>query len=224
MSKPGVLLQHGPHGPPGLLGGFLAERGIAHRVVRVWEQPIGDLCDAPFVVSLGSERSAAASSPAWVPAEVEALRGAVAAGVPVLGLCFGGQALALALGGGVHRMAHPEIGWVAVDSDDPDVPSGRWGQYHYELLEVPPGAEELARSPAGPAAFRAGPHLGLQFHPEVTPAQMTAWLGMDPELPAIIDVEAAIRDGARCGLDAGERAKTLFGAWFARVPSSTPCC
>ena len=223
MSKPGVLLQHGPHGPPGLLGEFLAERGIAHRIVPVWEQPIGDLSDAPFVVSLGSEFSAGGSSPPWVPTEVEALRAAVAADVPVLGLCFGGQALALALGGGVHRMARPEIGWVAVESDAPDVvPSGPYGQYHYELLEVPPGAEELARSPAGPAAFRAGPHLGVQFHPEVTPAQMDAWLGMDPELPATVDAEAAIRDGARCGADAAERAKKLFGAWFARLPSPTP--
>jgi GMP synthase (glutamine-hydrolysing) len=219
VSKPGIILQHGPYGPSGLLGDFLAEHGIAHRTVPVWEEPFGDLSGVPFVVSLGSECSAGGASPAWVPAEVEALRGAVAAGVPVLGLCFGGQALALALGGGVHRLERPEIGWVAVDSDDPEVPAGPWGQYHYELLEVPPGAVEVARSPAGPAAFRAGPHLGVQFHPEVTPAQMEEWLGMDPELPADVDREAAIRDGERCGADAAERARHLFGAWFARLPA-----
>ncbi len=219
MSKPGLLLQHGLHGPSGLLGDFLAERGIAHRIVRVWEEPIGDLAEAQFVVSLGSEHSAGGSTPAWVPAEVEALRGAVAAEVPVLGLCFGGQALALALGGGVHRMEQPEIGWIAVSSDDPDVPSGPWAQYHYELLEVPPGAQELARSPVGPAAFRHGPHLGLQFHPEVDPAQMDAWLGMDPGLPATFDRDAARREGGRWGADAAERAQRLFGAWFARLPT-----
>jgi GMP synthase (glutamine-hydrolysing) len=219
VSKPGVLLQHGPDGPSGLLGAFLAERGISHRIVPVWEQPVGDLSEAPFVISLGSEFSAGGSAPAWVPAEVEALRGAVAADVPVLGLCFGGQALALALGGGVHRMERPEIGWVAVSSHDPDVPSGAWAQYHYELLEVPPGAHELARSPVGPAAFRFGPHLGLQFHPEVTPAQMDAWLGMDPGLPADFDRDTAKRDGERWGADAAGRARRLFAAWFARLPA-----
>jgi GMP synthase (glutamine-hydrolysing) len=218
MSKPGVLLQHGPHGPSGLLGAFLAEQAIPHRTVAAWEEPIGDLSEAGFVVSLGSEFSAGGSTPPWVPAEIEALRGAVAAEVPVLGLCFGGQALALALGGGLHRMASPEIGWVEVASDDAAVPSGAWAQYHYELLDVPPGAEEIARSPAGPAAFRSGPHLGLQFHPEVTQVQMNEWLGMDPLVPADVDRDAIAREGARCAAEAAERSRRLFGAWFARLP------
>lgn len=220
MSKPGVILQHGPDGPSGLLGAFLADQGIAHRTLAVWEHPIEDLADAPWIASLGSECTAGAGGPDWVPGEIEALRGAIAAQVPVLGLCFGGQALALALGGGVHRMAKPEIGWVEVSSDDPGVPAGRWVQYHYDLLEVPPGAQEVARSPAGPAAFRHGPHLGLQFHPEATPEQMNAWLGMDPDLPADIDRDAAARDGKRCGADAAARARLLFAAWFARLPPS----
>lgn len=220
MSKqrtPGVILQHGPHGPLGLLGDFLADAGIAHRVEPVWEQPIADLAGAPFVVSLGSQFSAGGADPAWVPAEIEALQAAVAADVPVLGLCFGGQALALALGGGVRRLDAPEIGWVAIESDDPEVPAGAWAQYHYELLEVPPGAAELARSPAGPAAFRAGPHLGVQFHPEVTREQLEAWLTLDPELPPTIDPEAIARDGDRHAAGAAERARHLFGAWFARL-------
>jgi GMP synthase-like glutamine amidotransferase len=217
VSKPGVILQHGPDGPPGLLEDFLAARGIPHRIHPVWEEPIGDLADAAFVVSLGSECSAGGTAPAWIPAEVEALRGAVAADVPVLGLCFGGQALALALGGGVHRTAVPEIGWVAVESDDPEIPPGPWAQYHYELLEVPPGAQELARSPGGPAAFRARIHLGVQFHPEVKGPQMDAWLDTDPNLPADFDRDAARRDTARYAPAAAEQAEQLFAGWFARL-------
>ena len=214
MSKPGVILQHGLDGPSGLLGDFLASRGIEHVTLPVWERSVGELAGAPFVVSLGSELSAGGSTPEWVPAEVDALRAAVAADVPVLGLCFGGQALALALGGGLRRLDEPEIGWVDVTSDDPGVPSGPWAQYHYELLEVPPGGREVARSPAGAAAFRRGPHLGLQFHPEVTPAQMEVWLSTDPGLPPGFDRERALRDGQRCGADAAARAERLFGAWF----------
>src|SRR4051794_28911732 len=155
MSKPGVILQHGPHGPAGLLGEFLDDAGIAYLTHPAWASPIPDLGDARFVVSLGSQFSANDDEPAWVPAEVAALRDAVAAGVPVLGLCFGGQALALALGGDVRRLPRPEIGWVAVESGDPGVPPGPWAQFHYDILEPPPGSSVVARSPAGPAAFRS---------------------------------------------------------------------
>jgi GMP synthase-like glutamine amidotransferase len=219
VSKPGVILQHGPDGPPGLLGDFLTARDIPHRIHPAWELPIDDLADAAFVVSLGSECSAGDAAPAWIPAEVEALRGAVAADVPVLGLCFGGQALALALGGGVRRTTVPEIGWVAIESDHPEIPTGPWAQYHYEILEVPPGAQELARSPGGPAAFRAGIHLGLQFHPEVTGPQMNAWLDTDPNLPATFDRAAAYRDAAKHAPTAAEQAERLFAGWFARLPA-----
>ncbi|MDX6686490.1 MAG: hypothetical protein QOF86_2618 [Baekduia sp.] len=218
MSKPGIILQHGSAAPPGLLGEFLLEQGIPHRVHPVWEQPVPALADARFVVSLGSEFSAGGSAPDWVPSEIDAIRAAVDAGVPVLGLCFGGQALAVALGGGVRRTDVPEIGWVAVQSDDPEVPTGPWAQYHYEVLDVPPGARELARSAGGPAAFRAGPHLGVQFHPEVTGDQLNAWLEMDPALPAGFDRAAVVADTERHAAAAARQAKTLFGAWFARLP------
>ncbi len=217
MSTTGIVLQHGPYGPPGHLGAFLADAGIPHRVHRVWEDGIPDVGDAPFLVSLGSQFSAGGSDPAWVPRHLEAVRDAVARDVPVLGLCFGGQALSLVLGGEVRRTDVPEIGWIDVASDDPDVPSGPYGQYHYELLGVPPGGRELARSPAGPAAFRHGPHLGVQFHPEVTRDVLESWLQLDPEIPDTVDREAVIRAGEAHAADAAERARRLFAAWFARL-------
>ena len=54
-----------------------------------------------FVASLGSERSATDAATRWVAEEIDLLRAAIAAEVPVLGLCFGGQALSIALGGEV---------------------------------------------------------------------------------------------------------------------------
>jgi len=217
MSTPGIILQHGPYGPPGHLAAFLDEAEIPHRIHHVWEDGVPDLTGARFAVSLGSQFSAAGTDPPWVPGEVEALRRAVAHDVPVLGLCFGGQALALALGGSVHRSPAPEIGWVAVASTDPEIPSGPYGQFHYESFSVPPGAHEVARSPGGPAAFRQGPHLGVQFHPEVTHAQLSEWLTLDPDLPPTVDREGIIREGERCGPDAAERARRLFAAWLARL-------
>src|SRR5262245_50600371 len=50
----------------------------------------------------------------WLAAELAMLRRADEHGVPVLGICFGGQALAAALGGRVERAPAPELGWTVV--------------------------------------------------------------------------------------------------------------
>ena len=151
MSKPGLILQHGLDGPPARLGEWLSARGIPFVVHHVWKRPAPDPANYAFVASLGSDCSAA-DTDGWVPGEIETLRRAVAADVPVLGLCFGGQALSVALGGGVETLRTPEIGWLAVQGDDDTIPPGPWLQYHFDLMHLPPGATELARSPAGPSA------------------------------------------------------------------------
>ncbi len=93
--------------------------------------------------------------------------------VPVLGLCFGGQALATVLGGAVRRLEKPERGWHRIDTDAPGlVGEGPWLQWHYDAFTLPSGAEELARSAACPQAFTSGRNLGTQFHPEATAAIM----------------------------------------------------
>src|SRR6516164_4003486 len=102
LSKAGLILQHGADGPPARFGDWLGARGLAFEVHPVWEQPPPDPGEFSFVASLGSERSAGETD-GWVPLEIAMLRDAVAADVPVLGLCFGGQALAVALGGAVER-------------------------------------------------------------------------------------------------------------------------
>jgi Peptidase C26 len=137
LSKPGLVLQHGDDGPPTRLGEWLAEREHPFVVHRAWVSPPPDPRDFSFVVSLGSERSATDSEPGWLPHEIATLRTAVESDVPVLGLCFGGQVLSVALGGGVRALEAPEIGWLAVESLDGEFPRGPWLQYHYELMLVP---------------------------------------------------------------------------------------
>jgi GMP synthase-like glutamine amidotransferase len=213
-SKPGLILQHGPAGPPDILGEWLEERGIPYEVHHAWEAPPPPVEGRAFLASLGSPSSAVNGAPAWVAGELDAMRRAVAADVPVLGLCFGGQTLALALGGGLEPAPEPEIGWLSVESEDDSVPPGPWAQYHYEIIRLPPGARELARTPAGPAAFRAGPHTGTQFHPEVTPERMSIWARM-AELPPGITPELIDEQGARHGAAAREQAWRLFDGWWA---------
>jgi GMP synthase-like glutamine amidotransferase len=213
VSKPGLILQHGPDGPPARFGDWLSDRGIPFIVHDVWERPAPDPEDHAFVASLGSEHSAAESD-GWVPGEIETLRQAVAADVPVLGLCFGGQALSLALGGGIETLQTPEIGWLAVRGDGAEIPAGPWLQYHFDLMQVPPGGRELARSPAGVAAFRHGCHLGLQFHPEADAALLAGWARSDPKLaasqitPEQLDAQSALYADA-----ALSQAFALFDRW-----------
>jgi GMP synthase-like glutamine amidotransferase len=113
----------------------------------------------------------------WLDEELAWLRTAVKTDIPVLGICFGAQALARALGGEVRPAERTEIGWVQiVTSDQHQVPAGPWFQWHGDQFFAPANATELATSPAGCQAFRIGRSLAVQFHPELTPAGLDLWL------------------------------------------------
>jgi GMP synthase-like glutamine amidotransferase len=111
-----------------------------------------------------------------VAAEVALVRRLHTASVPVLGICFGAQIVAHALGGSVAPAPEPEIGWYAVDSAVPALAGdGPWFQWHADRFVPPPGAEVLATSPRAVQAYRVGRVLGVQFHPEVTPEIVGRW-------------------------------------------------
>jgi GMP synthase-like glutamine amidotransferase len=219
--SPGLILQHDASAPPGVLEEWLRSRGRAFTVHQAGQGQAPDPLRFCFVVSLGSESSAVDIDPPWVPQEIDTLRAAVAGGVPVLGVCFGGQALSLALGGGTDPADAPEVGWIAIDSDDDCVPAGPWAQYHNEVMRVPPGARLLGRSPAGTAAYRRGPHLGVQFHPEATPEIVNAWARADVHLPATgTTLEELADQGSRHGPAARACAFALFDGWWRAGPAA----
>jgi GMP synthase-like glutamine amidotransferase len=95
------------------------------------------------------------------------IKNAVESGKPVLGICFGGQLIARALGGSVTRSPKAEIGWTYIWSEEPDlVSNGPWFQFHYDRWTVPATALEVARNSAASQAFTHARNLGVQFHPE----------------------------------------------------------
>jgi GMP synthase-like glutamine amidotransferase len=220
--KRGIILQHGDLGPPGVFEQWLQERGIDYEVHAAWRDPLPDVRGARFLASLGSINSVTQANPLWVPAELEKVRDAVEDDVPVLGLCFGGQALSAVLGGGVDKLDHTEIGWIAIESDAPDeVPEGPWLQWHNEIVRVPPGATVLGHSPAGPAAFRYGPHLGVQFHPEATPEIVDSWAQADPALESHGVTREELAEQSRQHAEtAREAAFRLFDEWWAKGPGA----
>jgi GMP synthase-like glutamine amidotransferase len=184
-----LIRQHGDTGPPGILADWLRSRGIDADVSRSWLGETADPADYAFVASLGSKHSPRDTHEPAVAAELALLERAVDHDVPVLGLCYGGQALAVVLGGAVERAPVPELGWRELVSDDVEqVPAGPWLEWHYDRFTTPPGAVELARTAHATQAFRHGVHLGTQFHPESTVDVVAGWASNDAERLAAIGV------------------------------------
>jgi GMP synthase-like glutamine amidotransferase len=183
-----LVLHHDADAPAARLAEWAAARGVALTVVRLDRGALvpDGIRAYDAVVSLGSAHAADDDSVPWQAVEQATLRAAVEAGVPVLGICFGGQALARALGGAVGRAARPEIGWVSIDSRAAGLDDGPWFEWHRDEILPPEGAEILATNASGVQAFRLGPHVGLQFHPEVDERIVGLWADAareDAEVP-----------------------------------------
>jgi GMP synthase-like glutamine amidotransferase len=223
--KPVLIRQHVESAPPGLLAAWLDARGIAYEVDRSWlGAPLPDPGDYAFVASLGHDRMAGDTHEPAVAAEREVLARAVELEVPVLGLCYGGQVLAAVLGAHVGPAPVPELGWREIETDDPRlVPSGPWLEWHFERFATPPGATELARTADAPQAFRYGPHLGVQFHPEATVEIVEGWAEADARQLAArgIDDPGSLLAAAPAQIAAAAGAAfRLFDAFLAQVDQS----
>jgi GMP synthase-like glutamine amidotransferase len=123
----------------------------------------------------------------WLDPEKQFIREALDRGVPMLGVCLGSQLVAEAAGASPHRSPEPEIGWYDIEiteagASDPVIgplaPSVELFEWHHYVAPLPPGAVELARTPACVQAFRIDgkPAWGLQFHAEVTRENLWSWI------------------------------------------------
>lgn len=209
-----LFLQHQDDCGPGYLGDRARELGFAVEVADLAREgcPTGPDRFA-MVVSLGSDDSVLDDSVRYLAPERAFLEDAVAAGVPVLGVCFGAQLLATVLGARVRTLDRPEVGWLPVETVDEDViEPGPWLVWHLDAFDCPPGAELLASTAASVQAFRQGPHLGVQFHPEATPESARAWAEKYEDVLAGVGVDRSVllEETDRRRSWSRDRASTLF--------------
>lgn len=174
-----------------------------------------------LVLLLGSTR--AAHDPehaAVVAAEAETIRASLDVGVPVLGICYGAQLLARALGGSSERGPQLEIGLLPVESYDVvRCPPGPWVQSHSDVLVPPPGAEVLAfseldghRVPQCLAdSSRRARALAWQFHPEAEPETFARWAAGDEKAARLLgrDVETMVAEVTAAAPASRQRARRL---------------
>ena len=228
-----LVIRNAPDSGPGRLTGWLSDAGLDVTVVdgrRLLTEPIAALTVRGYrgLVLLGGGFMPDADERApWLPAERTLAERALDEGVPLLGICLGGQLLALVAGGQVTAdSGEIERGSCGVDllptaADDPLFgPLARYGslrmiQNHRDsTTALPPDATLLASSDACRVqAFRVGDRAwGLQFHPEADAARLAAW-----------DAESLVADGydpaeviARGRADAAvneEQARALISAF-----------
>lgn len=187
-----LLLQHDHLSPGGPVAERFAHRGfeIVERVVVPAESfrhpnvhfDFPDPREFDVLVPMGAPWGAwdDATIGNWLLPEIEWLRRADEAGVPVFGICFGGQLLARVHGGSVGRAPSPEIGWSSIWTQRPEIVGpGPWFQFHYDRWTLPPDAVEIARNSRASQAFILRRNLAVQFHPEITPYGFSLWMNND---------------------------------------------
>jgi len=208
---------------------LLADPALELVPYAAWRGVLPRVTDADATLVPGGLASANDDAP-WIDALLAHLRAVHAAGQPLVGICFGHQVVARALGGQVTRRppAGPDDGfvlgvrpvnWLAGPL------AGRttrvYMSHHDEVTALPPGATHLATNGhACVQAYALGRTLGIQGHPELTPDVSRHYLhknaiGVDAE--TIARAERSLDDGDDHGVVA-----RLVHDWFTDTPSPPP--
>jgi len=189
--KPVAIFRHIPIEGPGYFATFLDNNHIPWRLIKIdagEKLPVG-IDEFSGLVFMGGTMSVNDDLP-WIGQELSLIRQAVAADVPVLGHCLGGQLMAKALGGVISANPVKEMGWGEVTVPDNAVAREWFGDlsgfnsfhWHGEAFSIPQDATCILSSPyCANQAFALGMHLGMQCHVEMTERLVIDWCSVGAE-------------------------------------------
>ena len=225
--------------PPGYLSETMGEVGVVWQAVNAEEEAIPDPAEFGALLAMGGPQHVGRHGDhPYLDDAVAAMRRAVDKDVPVLGVCLGGQLLAYAMGAEVRRHTSTPIGFYEVQLTeegrrDP-LFAGLPGyqqvfHWHEDTFDIPRGAVQLATNPdTQNQAFRYGRHAyGTQYHIELTPAMLDAWILGPPfhqEIVKWIGEDGATRvveEGHRVYPRYREHTRIMFGN-FLRIAGLIP--
>jgi GMP synthase-like glutamine amidotransferase len=184
--KPVVIFRHAATEGPAYFATYLSRHEIPWQVVKIDEGEAIPDDPRPYggIAFMGGPMSVNDGLP-WIQHALSLIRASVAAGIPVIGHCLGGQLMAKALGGEITRNPVKEIGWGRVDVADNPLAGDWFGKapvaftafhWHGETFSIPPGATRVLSSPyCENQAFALGKHLAMQCHVEMTAELIDAW-------------------------------------------------
>lgn len=189
--KPVIIFRHAAVEGPGYLAEFLDKQAIPWHLVKIdqGDELPGSIAGFSGMVLMGGPMSVNDDLP-WIPAMLNLIREAVAADIPVLGHCLGGQLICKALGGSVTPNPVKEIGWgeVTVSLNEAarywfgDIENFNGFHWHGETFSLPVDAVHLLASKyCENQAYAIGKHLALQCHIEMMPEMVQSWcdVGLD---------------------------------------------
>lgn len=191
------IIQNDPEVPPGSIADHLSIPYLVHHPYH--DNLLPQLKDITALLVLGGAMGANDDRKHPFLSDLKQLiRTVVAADVPYLGVCLGGQLLAAALAANVVANRWEEIGnfTVALTGEgETDLlfkgisPEFAAFQWHHDSFDLPAGAVLLASSAACPhQAFRMGASAwGVQFHPEVTEEIIRCWSAWDKSTSGRVD-------------------------------------
>lgn len=187
MDRPRLALLNAASEPEKPRRNFRRELAADLVEYHVQDGQVPDDPDVDGVVVTGSEASVYWDDP-WIDPTIDWVREAIDGGLPTLGVCFGHQVVATALGGEVVDMGEYELGYREIRHDgDPlfagiDNPFLAFATHSDTVAELPAEVHLIAENDYGVQAFRTDLAVGVQFHPEYD--QETAeWVTERKDLP-----------------------------------------
>jgi len=229
--KPIAIFRHATTEGPGFLADFFDQHGLPWQLTRI---DAGDTLPSSALaysglVFMGGPMSVNDDLP-WIPPVLKLIQQAVAADIPVLGHCLGGQLMAKALGGVVGSNKVKEIGWGEITVATNEQARHWFGEtksftgfhWHGETFSLPKGATQLLSSAyCENQAFAIGKHLGFQCHVEMTAKMVQEWchvgaaeIAQSITSPAVQPVEEIERDLATRIKKLNAIAESVYTQWI----------